>query len=102
MNSVTRLPLRIAPRLVQRPSFVRPIHSTVVKAANVAPVVGTGPPPEPPVQAQDVHQRVARRRRQAEMLKNAKELRSSSGGKAGGALKKRFWKDVTVQEVDGK
>lgn len=35
------------------------------------------------------------------MLKNAKELRSASGGKAGGALKKRFWKDVTVQEVDG-
>ncbi|KAG8671728.1 ATP synthase mitochondrial F1 complex assembly factor 2 [Fusarium poae] len=101
MNSVTRLPLRIAPRLVQHPSFVRPIHSTVVKAANVAPVVGTGPPPEPPVQAQDVHQRVARRRRQAEMLKNAKELRTASGGKAGGALKKRFWKDVTVQEVDG-
>jgi hypothetical protein len=43
-----------------------------------------------------------RRRRQAEMLKNAKELRTASGGKAGGALKKRFWKDVTVQEVDGK
>ena len=101
MKPVTRLPLRIAPRLIQRPAFVRPIHSTVVKAANVAPVVGTGPPPEPPVQPQDVHQRVARRRRQAEMLKNAKELRSASSGKGGG-LKKRFWKDVSVKEVDGK
>lgn len=35
------------------------------------------------------------------MLKNAKELRSASGGKGGG-LKKRFWKDVSVKEVDGK
>jgi len=102
MKPVTRLPLRIAPSLIQRPAFVRPIHSTVVKAANVAPVVGTGPPPEPPVQPQDVHQRVARRRRQAEMLKNAKELRSASSGKGGGGLKKRFWKDVSVKEVDGK
>ncbi|CAG7554984.1 unnamed protein product [Fusarium equiseti] len=101
MKPVTRLPLRIAPKLIQRPAFVRPIHSTVVKAANVAPVVGTGPPPEPPVQPQDVHQRVARRRRQAEMLKNAKELRSASSGKGGGGLKKRFWKDVSVKEVDG-
>lgn len=102
MKSVTRVPLRIAPRLVQRPAFVRPIHSTVVKAANVAPVVGTGPPPEPPIQpAENVHQRVARRRRQAEMLKNAKELRNASSGKGGGGLKKRFWKDVSVKEVDG-
>ncbi|KAJ4259699.1 ATP synthase mitochondrial F1 complex assembly factor 2 [Fusarium torreyae] len=104
MKPVTRLPLRLAPRLLRAPApaFVRPIHSTVSKAANVAPVVGTGPPPEPPTQpAVDAHQRVARRRRQAEMLKNAKELRSASGGKGGGGLKKRFWKDVTVREVDG-
>lgn len=102
MKSVTRVPLRIAPQLVQRPAFVRPIHSTVVKAANVAPVVGTGPPPEPPIPpAENVHQRVARRRKQAEMLKNAKELRNASSGKGGGGLKKRFWKDVSVKEVDG-
>ncbi|KAG5664360.1 hypothetical protein KAF25_008094 [Fusarium avenaceum] len=100
MKPVTRLSLRLAPRIVQRPALVRPIHSTVVKAANVAPVVGTGPPPEPPIQHADVHQRVARRKRQAEMLKNAKELRSSYAGKGGG-LKKRFWKNVTVKEVDG-
>ncbi|KAM0188818.1 hypothetical protein ACHAPA_000410 [Fusarium lateritium] len=100
MKSVTRLSMRLAPRLVQRPALVRPIHSTVVKAANVAPVVGTGPPPEPPIQHTDAHARVARRRRQAEMLKNAKELRSANV-RNGGGLKKRFWKDVTVKEVDG-
>ncbi|KAM0355736.1 hypothetical protein ACHAPU_000122 [Fusarium lateritium] len=99
MKSMTRLPLRLAP-LVQRSAFFRPIHTTVVKAANVAPVVGTGPPPEPPIEHTDVHQRVARRRRQAEMLKNAKEIRNASSAKGGG-LKKRFWKDVSVKEVDG-
>lgn len=35
------------------------------------------------------------------MLKNAKELRSAYAGKGGG-LKTRFWKNVTVKEVDGK
>ncbi|KAF5020430.1 hypothetical protein F66182_7557 [Fusarium sp. NRRL 66182] len=102
MKVVTRLPLRNAPRLLSAPAFVRPLHSTVARTANVAPVVGTGPPPEPPIQpAENVHQRVARRRRQAEMLKNAKELRSANAGKGGGGLKKRFWRGVSVMEVDG-
>jgi ATP synthase F1 complex assembly factor 2 len=47
-----------------------------------------------------LHERVQRRRKQAEMLKNAKEIRSAQAGKTGG-LKKRFWKDVSVSEVDG-
>lgn len=103
MKPTTRLPLRLVPRLVNAPVFIRPMHSTVAKPANVASIVGTGPPPEPPLPAaENVHQRVARRRKQAEMLKNAKELRSASGGKGGGGLRKRFWKDVTVKEVDGK
>ncbi|KAI8683200.1 hypothetical protein LRP88_04827 [Fusarium phalaenopsidis] len=102
MKPTTRLPLRLVPRLVNAPVFIRPIHSTVAKPANVASIVGTGPPPEPPLPAaENIHQRVARRRKQAEMLKNAKELRSASGGKGGGALRKRFWKDVGVKEVDG-
>ncbi|KAF4973183.1 hypothetical protein FZEAL_9400 [Fusarium zealandicum] len=102
MKPTTRLPLRLAPRLVNAPVFLRPIHSTVAKPANVAPIVGTGPPPEPPIPATvNAHQRVARRKRQAEMLKNARELRNANVTKGGGGLKKRFWKDVTVQEVDG-
>lgn len=104
MKVATRLPMRLAPRLVNAPVFLRPIHSTVAKPANVAPIVGTGPPPappEPPTAAEvNVHQRVARRRKQAEMLKHAKEIRSVSAGKTG-TLTKRFWKDVAVKEVDG-
>lgn len=100
---MARIPFRQAHRLVNASAFVRPISSTVTKSANVAPVVGTGPPPEPPTpSAQDLQQRVARRRRQAEMLKNAKEIRTASSAKSNsGGMKKRFWKDVTVQEIDG-
>ncbi|KAH7176375.1 hypothetical protein EDB81DRAFT_675071 [Dactylonectria macrodidyma] len=101
MKVATRLPLRLAPRLVNAPVFLRPIHSTTAKPAHVAPIVGTGPPPEPPTPAEvNVHQRVARRRKQAEMLKHAQDIRSAKGGKPN-PLTKRFWKDVTVQEIGG-
>ncbi|TPX10653.1 uncharacterized protein E0L32_008387 [Thyridium curvatum] len=85
------------------------IHSGAPKRANVVPVYGTGPPPEPPVpsSSQPVDSRIAERRKKADMLKRAQELRAASQGKPSakdkkaGALKKRFWKDVHVKEVDG-
>ena len=50
------------------------IHSDSPKPANVVPVYGTGPPPDAPVPAAEhVNSRVARRRKQAEMLRQAKE-----------------------------
>lgn len=87
----------------------RALHSGTPNRANVVPVYGTGPPPEPPVpNAQSVDSRIAERRKKAEMLKRAQELRASTGrpsvsanDKKAGALKKRFWKDVHVKEVDG-
>ena len=101
MKPLARIPLRTAPRLFNASPATRPIHSTVVKAANVAPIVGTGPPPEPPTPtAQLPNERLERRRRQAELLKNVRELRSAQGGKLA-PLKKRFWKEVAVEEVDG-
>ncbi|ROT34663.1 ATP12 protein [Sodiomyces alkalinus F11] len=97
----------------QIPTNIRLISSTAVfKHADVAPIVGTGPPPEPPRpsaefakhagprNADDVAARIARRRKQAEVLKAAKEVKTSAGVKNGGA-KRRFWKHVSVQEVDG-
>ena len=102
MESTARLALRLRPRISgPSPSPARLLHSTVVRTANVAPIVGTGPPPEPPMPAAGtLHERVQRRRKQAEMLKYAKEIRSAQAGKTGG-LKKRFWKDVSVSEADG-
>ena len=101
MKPPARIPLRSVPRLLNAAQFARPIHSTVARAANVAPIVGTGPPPEAPAgPTAGAYQRVERRRRQAEVLKHAKEIRSSKDGKSS-PLKSRFWTDVRVCEIDG-
>lgn len=78
------------------------LHATARKAAHVAPALGTGPPPEPPIATvRNVKERIERRQRQAEMLKQAKVVRNAKDGKTT-TLRKRFWKEVTVKEVDGK
>lgn len=102
MKPPTRIPLRSFPRLINATAPIRPLHATVSKAANVAPIVGTGPPPEAPAApAATGYQRAERRKRQAELLKQAKEIRIGKDGKKS-VLKKRFWTDVGVREVDGK
>ncbi|EGX96130.1 mitochondrial molecular chaperone [Cordyceps militaris CM01] len=108
MQSTIRIPLRLAPRMangIARP--FRSIHVSAIKAANVAPVVGTGPPPEAPVERTLNDERVERRRRQAEMLRTAQEIRSSkdmkksSSSSSASPIKRRFWRDVRVDEVNG-
>lgn len=102
MKPPTRIPLRLASRLAASKTTttsIRPIHTTLARTANVAPIVGTGPPPEAPSEASGGFLRVERRRRQAELLKNLKEYRTKDGKKA--ILKKRFWTDVEVREVNG-
>ncbi|KAL1884209.1 hypothetical protein VTK73DRAFT_5345 [Phialemonium thermophilum] len=88
--------------------LLRPIHSEARRDASVAPIYGTGPPPDPPVS-----EAASRRTRQAEMLRRARDLRmedaisenrtgtAAAGNKKAGLLKKRFWQDVHVKEVDG-
>lgn len=108
MQAATRIPLRLASRLCAASpstSSARLIHSSAKTSANVANIVGTGPPPEPPTPERvNLDARVARRRKQAEMLKTAKDIRSAkktaSANKAA-PLQTRFWKDVGVHEVDG-
>ncbi|KAK4201317.1 putative mitochondrial protein atp12 precursor [Triangularia verruculosa] len=84
----------------------RKLHSNPPQSAKVVPVYGTGPPPEPPAPAAEyaVEERLARRRRQAEMLRQARDIRKN-GAKTGDpnapVLKTRFWKDVAIKEVDG-
>lgn len=81
----------------------RAIHTTSPKPATVVPITATGPPPSAPVpSAEHVDSRVARRRKQAELLKRGQDLKAVSGGTGGGTAKqKRFWKDVHVTKVDG-
>ncbi|POR39688.1 Protein atp12, mitochondrial [Tolypocladium paradoxum] len=101
MKPPTRLTFRLLPQAFNCPSHARPIHSTIAKAANVAPVVGTGPPPPPPAPTErTVNERVERRKRQAELLKTVKVIRNAKDGKST-TLKRRFWKDVSIQEVNG-
>lgn len=101
MRPTAQLPLRVLSRAVSTPISSRTIHATAFRAANVAPVLGTGPPPEPPTPtARNTNERIERRHKQADLLKQAKVIRNAKDGKST-TLRKRFWKDVTVQEVDG-
>ncbi|KAI9814236.1 MAG: ATP synthase complex assembly protein atp12 [Pycnora praestabilis] len=75
------------------------LHTTAPKPATPLPVTAHGPPPSPPVPAATHSEdRVARRRKQAALLKRGQDLRASQM-KPGTAMKKRFWKDVSVKEV---
>ncbi|KAK4042125.1 protein atp12, mitochondrial [Parachaetomium inaequale] len=93
----------------------RAIHSNPAQPAKVVPVYGTGPPPEPPqpsaeFAAEERDERLARRKRQAEMLRQAGDIKAlrqqqkqeqESGTTKPVGLKRRFWKDVDVKEVNG-
>lgn len=87
------------------PLSQRCIHTTLPSPATVAPAGFTapGPPPAPPApNAEHVDIRVARRRKQADLLKKGQDMRAVASGKGGGTAKlKRFWKDVHVQHTEG-
>lgn len=90
----------IAPSVLSLP---RQIHTTPASPATVSSVHGQGPPPEAPVPETDsATRRLERRRKQAAMLKAAQEIRSAAGKKQSqdGPVRRRFWKDVHVHEVD--
>lgn len=79
------------------------LHTTTATSATVTPLVAPGPPPKAPIpSAEHVDSRVARRRKQADLLKRGQDLRAIEGGKGSGTAKqKRFWKDVHVKHADG-
>lgn len=81
----------------------RNFHHPSAKSATPLPLGGVGPPPSPPLPAASQYgDRIERRRKQAQMLQQAKDLRAS--GKQQGKqspLKKRFWKDVDIKETPG-
>ena len=77
------------------------LHTTSPRVATPLPITATGPPPAAPQPAASQYgERVDRRRRQAELLKRGQDFRTSHM-KPGTAMKKRFWKDVSVQTDDG-
>ena len=96
--------LRISHKTVSKPCFpalVQCFHTTTPRVANPLPITATGPPPAAPQPAASQYgERVDRRRRQAELLKRGQDMRATHM-KPGTAIKKRFWKDVSVQTDDG-
>ncbi|KAI6363575.1 hypothetical protein MCOR25_005858 [Pyricularia grisea] len=112
MTPPTRALLAGVRRLAVRPQL-RLIHNSTLNPASVHPVSGNGPPPEPPRpvasdRSTGLDARITKRRRQAEMLKRAQELRSGEKNNSGSGaaarasgLKRRFWRDCHVREVDG-
>ena len=77
----------------------RAIHTSRWLRAAILPLTATGPPPAAPVPAASQHgERIERRRRQAAILWEAQGSRDTSRN-AKISLKKRFWKDVTVDEA---
>lgn len=90
-----------APRRPYRPvPLYRCLHTSPARGATPLPHPSVpGPPPETPSPAaSDALDRVARKKRQAEMLKQAKETRTSAA-KPATVLKKRFWDDVSIKET---
>ncbi|KXJ93992.1 hypothetical protein Micbo1qcDRAFT_158923 [Microdochium bolleyi] len=119
-------PLRLAMRLATpagaafRSSASRriaAIHTTPVSPATVSAIHGTGPPPEAPKPAADsTEARLADRRKKQAMLQKAQDMRDAAAAsnpqdsisplktartKSSELLRKRFWKNVHVREVDG-
>lgn len=116
MKLSTQLPTQAGARLIfkghlkRSPTILpalaascRAIHNSSPDPANVSPFYATGPPPEPPQPAPEhPYAKIERRRKQAELLKQAKEIRNTtSTSKGAKLLKKRFWDKVYVKEVDG-
>jgi chaperone required for assembly of F1-ATPase len=95
-------------RLSAPPRMLRPLyrclHASAGRHATPSPFPSVvGPPPSTPTpHPSDALERVARKRRQAELVSQAQDIRSSAAPsqKPKAMLKKRFWKDVTVKETD--
>ncbi|KAF2845244.1 F1-ATP synthase assembly protein [Plenodomus tracheiphilus IPT5] len=94
-------------RLPHRPyrPLYQCLHTTASRGATPLPHPSVpGPPPATPTpQPSEAMARVARKRKQADMMKQAREMRDvySPGNKPKNMLAKRFWKDVHVKEGEG-
>ena len=93
LRSCSRLPI----------TSLRLIHSTCSNSANPIPhpAAPAPPPPPPTIPTTDREERIARKKRQAELLHAARNIRSDPN-KSTSPLKRRFWTDVTLKRTDGK
>lgn len=91
--SVRRSPKHILP--------LRCLHTSSAKEATPSLSSIPGPPPEAPqAAATSLHERVARKRRQADALRQSQQARVNPS-KPTTVLQKRFWKNALVKKTDG-
>ncbi|RMD42573.1 hypothetical protein DV735_g2547, partial [Chaetothyriales sp. CBS 134920] len=78
----------------------RCLSSSALRPATTLPATGTGPPPAPPKpDVRSYGARVDEKRRKMELLKQGKEIRAGQPDRSSSPLKRRFWKEVHVQET---
>ena len=79
----------------------RRFHISQAARANPLSVTQPGPPPSAPLpKVSQYGEQVDRRRRQAQLIRQGQELRTSQV-KPSSSLKKRFWKDVRIETEAG-
>ncbi|KLJ06729.1 hypothetical protein EMPG_17778 [Blastomyces silverae] len=82
------------------------VHSSTAKAAVAHPINVRGPPPKPPSPSPEFLERIERRKKQSELIQQGNVVVGSGQGSstttptASKPLRRRFWKDVHVKEVE--
>ncbi|KZF24130.1 ATP synthase mitochondrial F1 complex assembly factor 2 [Xylona heveae TC161] len=98
-SSLRCLTYRIAPRPRGFPR-TQCIHTSSSKPATPLPITAHGPPPKAPSPTPyNGTERLARRQQQAAILEQSQNLRATQS-KPSSALRKRFWKHVSVRETE--
>ncbi|KAL6703976.1 ATP synthase mitochondrial F1 complex assembly factor 2 [Coniothyrium glycines] len=106
MESIRPALRRVRPLAVPRPgrpSHYQCLHTSAGRRATPLSHAVAGPPPDaPPRQPSEALERVARKRKQADMMKQAREMREvyTPSSKPKSMLAKRFWKDVHVHKAE--
>lgn len=79
---------------------LRYLHTSPTHDAVAHPITAHGPPPTAPLPAVSQYgDRVDRKRKMADLLRQGQEIRATQSRPAG-VLRRRFWKDVFVKEVE--
>lgn len=107
---IARIVVRSAPCMqtpLSHPRMIvcsRSFKTSTASHATALPITATGPPPSAPQpNASQFNERIERKRKQAELLQKAKEIRQAALPQGSSSkqslLRKRFWKEVHVRDT---
>ncbi|EOD51717.1 putative mitochondrial molecular chaperone protein [Neofusicoccum parvum UCRNP2] len=100
LPAIARLRARSLAPPARYAAACRCLHSSAPKPATPLPhPTAPGPPPDPPKPAATTAEdRIARKRKQAELFQQGRSAKTTSS-KPGSVLQKRFWRDVHVKQT---